>query len=139
MRAEGHFTVEGFTPVQLDATLRPVTAVAVGVATMEKRYSGDIQGRSATLFTSAFDQAAGVGTYVAMESFDGSLNGVAGTFNFAHSATTSGGSDRSNEFFVIVPSSGTGGLVGISGDGAMAIDPDGTHRISFDYEIREGA
>ena len=139
MRVEGQFTVEGFAPVQLDATLDPVTAVSVGVATMEKHYSGDIEGRSATLFTSAFDHSAGVGTYVAMESFEGSLNGAVGTFNFAHSATTSGGSDRSHEFLVIVPSSGTGSLAGISGDGAIAIDPDGTHRISFDYEIRDSA
>ena len=125
----------GLTPVEFDGTPAPATGVSVGVATMEKHYSGAIEGRSATLFTSAFDHSAGVGTYVAMESFEGSLNGVAGTFNFAHSATTSGASDRSNEFFVIVPSSGTGSLAGISGDGALTIDLDGTHRISFEYEI----
>jgi len=139
MRVEGQFTVEGFAPVEMDATTNPTTAVTVGVATMEKHYTGDVEGRSSTLFTSAFDHAAGIGTYVAMESFQGSLNGAAGTFNFAHSATTSGGSDRSSEFLVIVPSSGTGALTGISGGGATAIDPDGTHRISFDYEIRDGA
>ncbi|MBJ6998877.1 DUF3224 domain-containing protein [Streptomyces griseofuscus] len=48
---------------------------------------------SATLFTAAFDQTTGIGTYVAMESFEGSLCGRPGSFNFAHSATTSG-SDR---------------------------------------------
>jgi hypothetical protein len=69
---------------------------------------------------------------VAMESFEGSLNGRTGAFNFAHSATTSG-TDRTAEFFTIVPSSGTGDLAGITGTGAMAVDPDGTHRISFDY------
>ena len=134
MRAEGHFTVDSFAPVAMTAT-GVATALPVGVATMEKRYTGSIVGRSTTLFTSAFDPSAGVGTYVAMESFDGSLDGVAGTFNFAHTATTLGGSDRSNELLVIVPSSGTGGLAGITGGGAMAVDADGTHRISFEYEI----
>ena len=76
---------------------------------MEKHFEGDIVGHSATLFTSAFDHASGVGTYVAMESFEGSLHDRDGAFNFAHSATTSG-SDRTNEFFTIVPSSGTGQL-----------------------------
>jgi hypothetical protein len=51
-----------------------------------------------------------------------------------HSATTSG-SDRGNEFFLIVPASGTGELAGITGTGGMAIDADGTHRMWFEYEL----
>ncbi|MGW3816356.1 DUF3224 domain-containing protein [Streptomyces sp. NPDC005046] len=81
---------------------------------MEKRFEGEGAGRSATLFTAAFDQATGVGTYVAMESFEGSLHGREGSFNFVHSATTSG-SDRTAEVSTIVPSGGTGELTGISG------------------------
>jgi hypothetical protein len=65
---------------------------------MEKHFEGDIAGRSATLFTSAFDQAAGVGTYVAMESFEGTDNGRQGAFNFVHSASTTG-TDRSRLLF----------------------------------------
>ncbi|MGW3661802.1 DUF3224 domain-containing protein, partial [Streptomyces sp. NPDC005141] len=68
------------------------------------------------------------------ESFEGSLHGREGSFNFVHSATTSG-SDRTAEFFTIVPSSGTGELTGISGAGGMAVDADGTHRIWFDYQL----
>lgn len=106
----------------------------VGVATMRKEYEGEVTGRSATLFTSAFDHARGTGTYVAMESFEGVLDGLEGAFNFAHSATTLG-EGRQSEFFVIVPSSGTGELAGITGTGGMAVDADGTHRIWFDYEL----
>lgn len=84
--------------------------------------------------TAAFDQTTGVGTYVAMESFEGSLHGRNGAFNFAHPATTSG-SDRTAEFFVIAPSRGTGEPAGIAGAGGMTVDADGTHRIWFDYEI----
>ncbi len=134
MRAAGTFAVTAFVPTELAPTPEVATGLPVGVATMEKEFQGEVVGRSATLFTAAFDQAKGVGTYVAMESFKGSLHGRTGAFNFAHSATTSG-SDRTAEFFTIVPSSGTGDLAGISGGGGLAVDADGTHRVWFDYEL----
>lgn len=85
MRAEGTFTVASFIPAEI--TPPPVqvsTALAVGVATMVKAYAGKVIGRSSTLFTSAFDLGTGIGTYVAMESFEGSLGGVSGAFNYVH-------------------------------------------------------
>lgn len=106
----------------------------VVISTMNKHYEGGITGRSATLFTAAYDQSTGVGTYVAMESFDGTVNGLRGAFNFAHAATTMG-EGRQAEYFTIVPGSGTGELAGITGSGGLAVDPDGTHRIWFDYEL----
>src|SRR5689334_9816005 len=139
MRASGTFTVEEFTP----AAVRPPepvveTAVPVGVATMRKRYDGEVGGRSVTLFTAAYDQAAATGSYVAMESCEGTLHGRGGTFNFAHSGTTLG-EGREAEFFVIVPGSGTGALTGIRGAGGLSVDADGTHRIWFDYEVGAGS
>ncbi|MFG2873910.1 DUF3224 domain-containing protein [Streptomyces sp. NPDC048337] len=134
MRATATFTVKAFVPTELKPEPAVSTGLPVGVATMEKHFEGAAAGRSATLFTSAFDHAAGIGTYLAMESFEGSLNGREGSFNFVHSATTSG-SDRTAEFFTIVPSSGTGELAGISGAGGMAVDADGTHRVWFDYQL----
>ena len=136
VRAEGTFTTHEFTAVDVAPAFEVRTGTEVGVATMEKRFSGDVDGRSATVFTAAFDQASGVGTYVAMESFDGSLGGVAGTFNFAHVASTRG-TDRLDESFLLVPGSGTGGLAGIAGSGGMTIDADGTHRVWFDYTLGE--
>jgi hypothetical protein len=59
---------------------------------------------------------------------------VAGSFNFTHSATTTG-NDRVAEHFVVVPGSGTDGLAGITGAGGMAVDDDGTHHIWFDYDL----
>jgi hypothetical protein len=132
MRATGTFQVANFTP----APVPPgdvKTAVPVGVATMTKTFTGEISGRSSTLFTAAYDQATGVGTYVAMESFEGSIGGLEGAVNFAHSATTLG-DNRESEFLVIVPGSGTGDLTGLTGTGGLAIDPDGTHTIWFDVE-----
>jgi Protein of unknown function (DUF3224) len=132
MRASGTFEVADFTPTSVAPDVQ--TGLPVGVSTMAKTFRGEVEGRSATLFTAAFDQASGVGTYVAMESFEGSLHGRAGAFNFAHSATTHG-TDRSGEYFTIVPTSGTGELAGITGTGSLSIEDDGTHRIAFDYEL----
>jgi hypothetical protein len=134
MKATGTFEVTTFTPTSVTPIPPVATALPVGVSTMEKRYSGEVAGRSATLFTAAFGQESGVGTYVAMESFEGSLNDLSGTFNFAHSATTHG-TDRTAAFFTIVPSSGTGDLAKITGTGALDVTADGTHSITFDYEL----
>ncbi|UXN67805.1 DUF3224 domain-containing protein (plasmid) [Devosia neptuniae] len=134
MKARGTFTVSNFKPTQLAPVPAISTAMPVGVSTMEKTYSGGIVGRSATIFTAAFDQASGVGSYVAMESFEGTIAGRTGTFNFLHSASTKG-SDRSNEFIAIVEGSGTGGFSGISGAGQMTVDADGTHHLEFDFQI----
>ncbi|MEU9254377.1 DUF3224 domain-containing protein [Streptomyces sp. NPDC048270] len=134
MRATATFKVNSFVPAELKAEPAVSTGTPVGVATMEKLFEGEVVGRAATLFTAAFDDTTGVGTYVAMESFEGTVRGRSGSFNFVHSASTSG-SDRTAEFFTIVPSSGTGELTGISGAGGLVVDADGTHRIWFDYEI----
>ena len=134
MRADGTFSVKSFVPADVAPEPAIETALPVGLARMEKHYEGAVAGRSATLFTSAFSQQTGVGTYVAMESFEGSVDGRAGSFNFAHSATTSG-TDRAAEFFLIVPASGTGELAGITGTGGLTIDADGTHRIWLDYDL----
>ncbi|BCJ33666.1 hypothetical protein Athai_11690 [Actinocatenispora thailandica] len=135
MHAAGTFTVAAFDPTDLTPTPAIGTGLAVGVSTMTKQFTGEVSGRSATLFTAAFDQARGVGTYLAMESFEGTLGDRAGTVNFAHSATTLGDGGRAGDYFVIVPGSGTGDLAGITGSGGIAIDADGTHRIWFDYEL----
>jgi len=128
MRATGTFEVANFTP----APVPPgdvKTAVPVGVATMTKTFAGEISGRSSTLFTAAYDQATGVGTYVAMESFEGSIAGLEGAINFAHSATTHG-DDREADFLVIVPGSGTGALAGLTGTGGLTAD----HGIWLDFD-----
>ena len=134
MQAHGTFTVKAFNPASVSIEPAISTGLPVGVAVIEKLFQGDVAGRSATVFTSAFDPASGVGTYVALESFEGSVGGRAGAFNFVHSASTSG-SDRTAEYFAVVPSSGTGQLAGIAGTGGLVIDADGTHRIWLDYEI----
>lgn len=129
--AEGTFTVSDFVPT--DHVPEIVTALGVGHAHMLKTLTGAIEGQARTQFSYAFSEATGVGTYVAMESFEGTVDGRRGTFNFAHSATTDGVT-RSDEFFLIVPGSGTGELSGITGTGALVIDGE-TERIRLDYDL----
>ena len=134
VKAIGTFNVTAFVPTSVVPDPPVQTGLPVGVSTLAKNYQGEVAGRSSTLFTAAYDQATGVGTYVAIESFEGSLNGRSGAFNFVHSATTTG-TDRAAEFFTIVPASGIGELAGIQGTGGLSIDADGTHRIWFEYEV----
>ena len=123
-----------FEPTELTASPPIETALPIGVVRMEKAYDGAVEGRSATLFTAAYDQETGRGTYIAMEAFEGSVDGRSGTFAYVHSATTTG-ADRADEYFLIVPGSGTGDLAGIHGRGALVVDGDGTHRVELDYEL----
>lgn len=134
MQASGTFEVTEFTPS--DYTSPVTTATSVGHAHMVKEYAGSITGRSTTQFSFAFDQTAGIGTYVALEAFEGTVDGLTGSFAYAHSATTDGISpDRLHELMVIAPGSGSGQLAGIIGTGAMEIDTEGVHRVHLDYEL----
>ena len=134
--ASGAFRVAEFTPVDWAPAI--ATGLATGHAHMVKEFDGAISGRAITQFSYAFDHEANVGTYVALESFEGSIDGHTGACNLAHSATSLGTPEtgRVDEYFVIVPSSGTGELAGITGTGTLVIEPDGTHRIRLDYKLR---
>ena len=47
-----------------------------------------------------------------------------------------GGRSRDEDhLLVIVPSSGTGELTGIAGNGRLTVDADGTHRLMLEYQI----
>jgi len=132
-RSEGTFEVRGFTPADVEPAVDVATAMQLGVATMEKRFTGEVDGTSATWFTGGRG-AEGVGTYVALEAFEGRLGTLAGTFVFVHAASTHG-EDRYGEFFTIAQGSGTGELTGISGTGGLGVDEDGTHRLWFDWDL----
>ncbi|MCU1723848.1 DUF3224 domain-containing protein [Pseudomonas sp. 5P_5.1_Bac1] len=134
MEASATFSTRDFTPTGVSPVPEITTALPVSVSTMEKIYSGDISGTSSTVFTAAFDPMTRTGSYMALESFDGTVNGRQGTFNFIHSASTTG-TNRADEFFSIVAGSGTGDLQGISGTGGIKVDADGTHRIWLDYQL----
>ena len=122
-RAGGTFTVVEFIPLETPP-IEISTAMTVGVARIEKSFSGSVAGRSTAIFTGAQDTDTRAGSYVALEVFDGSVDGRAGTLIFAHAASTHG-DDRYGEVFVIIDASGTGELAGISGQISYAHDESG--------------
>lgn len=125
------FTVAEMVPQPFEPSV--TTGLPNGYALMRKEFSGDIGGSSQTQFTYAFDPERG-GTYLAIEAFEGSINGRSGACNIVHSATTTG-TDRIGEMVLIVPGSGTADLTGITGTGSITIDADGTHHLALDYEL----
>ncbi|RLV51237.1 DUF3224 domain-containing protein [Nocardioides mangrovicus] len=134
MQAAATFEVTEFRPVEYTSPID--TGTPVGQAVISKQISGAIQGRSVAQFAGAYDQANGRGSYVALETFEGSIDGRSGTLAFAHTNTT-GGRDaaRDHHLLIIVPGSGTADLAGIEGTGALQVDDDGTHRLTLDYEL----
>jgi hypothetical protein len=126
------FIVTDFTPSDIE--LEVETALPTGLATITRRFSGAIEGHSQALFCSAFDPTHG-GTYVALESFDGQVDGRKGSFSFAHAATTGPDGGRSDGWFTIVSGSGTGQLSGIHGSVDIVIAGDGTHHLTLSYEL----
>jgi Protein of unknown function (DUF3224) len=108
------------------------TAARVHMAMTRRHYSGEVDGHSVILIIAA--QTADAETVVAMESFTGSLGGRTGTFNIAHLVTTVH-AGKETESVVIVPSSGTGELAGITGRGEVTYNANGAHLIWFEYDL----
>ncbi|SDS04781.1 DUF3224 domain-containing protein [Microlunatus soli] len=138
MHAKSTFTVADYTPTENPGQVGDLpmidTAASAGLAYLTKTFTGELSGRSVTWFLGALNQQTGAGSYVALEAISGEICGRSGTFNVVHGASTHG-ADRTDEHFRIVPDSGTGELVGISGTGTLSIDPDGTHHFDLDYRL----
>ncbi|WP_344590316.1 DUF3224 domain-containing protein [Actinomadura vinacea] len=125
-QAAGTFDIDSWDaqePYQDEDGVR-LTRVRVG-----KTFHGDLVGSStAELIT--VETAAGPVAYVGVETVRGILHGREGTFVLQHSA----GSDESQWLrWLIVPTSGTGELTGIRGQGQIIVAPDGGHSWTLDY------
>ena len=127
MRASGTFDVK-LTPV--------ADGSPVGRMTLDKTFHGDLEATSVgqmLAIRGIFETSAG---YVAMERVHGKLNGLEGTFALQHSGTMDRGAPSLS--IAVVPDSGTGDLVGLSGTMTIVIT-DGKHFYEFDYRLPEPA
>ena len=89
---------------------------------MAKTYSGALAGKG----TGPFVGDTKVMVYVALETFQGTLEGRTGGFIMMHRGWQ--GADKVNHLDVVIaPNSGTGELAGITGTLAIRIDANGTH------------
>jgi uncharacterized protein DUF3224 len=105
---------------------------ALGRIHIERTFRGDLEGAAtAELLTATTPSGAAV--YCAFDRIEGTLHGRRGSFVLHHRGVA-GGADAWTDGFVVADS-GTGELAGLSGTATIAVDPDGTHRLSLDYEL----
>ena len=124
--ARGPFQVKRAPlPAAFDAT-------GLGRHSLDKSYSGDLEGTSLGEMVSAGGSVQGSAGYVAMERVTGTLHGRAGTFVLQHSATMNRGVP--NLVLTVVPDTGTDGLEGLSGSMRIIVE-NGEHHYEFDYEV----
>jgi hypothetical protein len=128
MHASGSFEVK-LTPQPLAPE---IASARLGIMTIDKQFSGDLQASSLGEMLSAMGDVAGSAGYVAMERVTGSLHGRAGSFVLQHTGTMHRGAPQLS--VSVVPDSGTGELAGLSGSMAIQIE-QGRHSYTFDYSL----
>ena len=124
--ATGTFDVK-FAP-QDDKSGEP----SIGRMTIEKQWSGDINGTSKGEMLTGGDLKSGSAGYVAMEKVAGTVKGRKGSFIFQHSASMNAGQGDLN--ITVVPGSGTEELKGINGTLTIKIE-GGKHLYDFEYRL----
>ena len=129
LRASGSFEVT-LVPLASDASEE---GHEIGRQTIDKRFSGDFEGTSRGEMMYAMSAAVpGSGAYVALEWVKGRLEGRSGSFAFYHVGTMTRGTPALT--VTVVPDSGTGELVGITGTLVIKIT-DGKHFYDFDFSL----
>jgi len=125
-RISGSFDVR-MTPQDVHAQ-----AAAAGFARMslDKRYHGELDATGVGEMLAVRTATAGSAAYVAIEKVEGTLRGRRGSFFLRHAATMVRGTPDLS--VTIVPDSGTGELVGLSGRLAIRIE-DGKHFYDLDF------
>jgi hypothetical protein len=97
-----------------------------------RTFTGDLEGESTAELLSAQTEEGAVG-YVGHDAIRGTLKGKAGTFVLQHGGMITG--DGSEITAQVVPGSGSGELAGLRGSGEIAVDAEGNHTLTLDYEI----
>ena len=126
--AKGSFTVEMKPQSEASTT----EGVNLGRMSLDKRFEGDLVGTSKGEMLTALTPIKGSAGYVAIERVTGTLRGRTGTFVFQHSGSMDRGAQQLS--ITVVPDSGTGELVGISGTFKLNI-VEGKHYYEFEYSL----
>ena len=129
-QAKGEFDVERSNEPGCDMG----GGASAGHYRFDKHFSGELEASSVVHMLAVGTDVPGSAAYVAVERIAGTLQGRTGTFFLMHSGLMNRGAASLS--LAIVPDSGTGELVGISG--RMAIDiTGGKHFYTLDYEIAQ--
>ncbi len=128
--ASGPFEVK-LTP---QATVDGVGDPTIGRMAIDKRFHGDLDATSKGEMLATRTDIDGSAGYVALERVTGTLLGRSGSFALQHSGSMNRGVPHLS--VTVVPDSGTGALVGLSGVMAINIE-GGKHSYDFEYTLRE--
>jgi hypothetical protein len=101
---------------------------------IDKQFHGDLEATSQGEMLSAGTDTKGSAGYVAIERVTGTLNGRSGGFVLQHNATMTRGAPYLN--IIVVPDSGTGELVGLSGSMHIIIEKE-MHSYDFQYSVSD--
>jgi hypothetical protein len=119
-----------------DVTTTPQTTVdstpGLGRMSIDKQYHGDLEGMGHGEMLTGMTDVQGSAAYVAIERFTGTLAGRRGTFLLQHRGTMTRGTQELK--IIIVPDSGTGQLVGVSGTMMITI-VGGRHSYALEYTL----
>ena len=99
---------------------------------LDKQYQGDLKASAHGQMLSAVTGTAGSAAYVAIEQVSGGLQGREGSFVLQHSGQMDRGAQQLT--INVVPDSGTGALVGLTGRLNIRIS-EGQHFYDFDYTL----
>lgn len=116
---------------------QPVHADAEGILarmSIDKRFSGDLQGTSRGEMMAASTPVPGSAGYVAIERVNAALEERTGTFVLQHSGIMNRGEPTLQ--IRVVPDSGTGELEGITGTLDILIE-GGVHSYVLEYSLPE--
>jgi hypothetical protein len=126
--AKGSFTVE----MKPQAEPAASDGISLGRMSLEKKFEGDLVAAGKGEMLTALTPTKGSAGYVAIERVTGSLQGKTGSFVFQHSGLMNQGAQQLS--ITVVPDSGTGELIGISGVFKINI-ADGSHTYEFEYSL----
>jgi hypothetical protein len=127
--ARGPFDVK-LTPMPPDDD--SAAATGVGRLTIDKQFHGDLEATSKGQMLAVRTAVDGSAGYVAMERVTGALHGRTGTFALQHSGVMTRGTPALS--VTVVPDSGTGELVGLTGKMAIQIE-GGKHSYELEYTL----
>lgn len=108
----------------------------LGRMSIDKVFSGDLQGTSKGEMLSALTAVKGSAGYVAIERVTGTLQGKSGSFMLQHLGTMNRGAPQLT--VLVIPDSGTGELAGMAGSLSINIT-DGKHFYTLDYALPPAA
>ena len=126
-RANAVITVHKYEPAVYE---EPAGGPVLTQIHVEESFSGDISGDGVVEFLQA-GRVDGSASFVGIERVTGTLGGREGTF-LLQDAGTVAGAVVSGDWFVI-PGSGTGGLVGLRGEGGFRADLGESAQVHLDY------